>query len=264
MAGEVLAAGPAAGSWGAGERVCALLPGAGYAQLSSVPAGLLMRIPPNLSFEEAAAIPEAFLTAYRNLVVVGALSRGQTVLIHAGASGVGTAAIQLAREIGATSFVTAGSPERISRCLSLGARAGWDRHEGPFAPWVAAVTGRRGVDVVLDCVGARYFEQNIDSLAADGKLVVIGTMGGSLVDALDLRALMSKRLQISGAALRSMSTARKIDLTRGFAEFALPRFADGRLRPVIDSVYDWKDVSHAHERMEAGLNFGKIVLRVEG
>ena len=262
MAGEVLDAGPSSGDWKAGDRVFALLPGCGYAQRVSVPGRLLMPIPPNLSFEEAAAIPEAFLAAFQNLFVVGGLSPGQVVLIHGGASGVGTAAIQLVREAGASSLVTAGSPERISRCRSLGARAGWNRKEGPFAPWVAAMTGGRGVDIVLDCVGAIYFEQNVESLAPDGKLIVIGTIGGSLVETFDLRHLMSKRLQVNGAALRSMATERKIELTRKFAEFALPRFAGGRLLPVIDSVYDWVDVSEAHERMEAGLNVGKIVLRV--
>jgi tumor protein p53-inducible protein 3 len=175
---------------------------------------------------------------------------------------VGTAAIQLVREAGALSLVTAGSPEKISRCLSLGARGGWNRKDGPFAPWVAAMTGRKGVDIVLDCVGALYFEQNLESLAPDGKLIIIGTIGGSLAETVDLRYLMSKRLQISGSVLRSMPTERKIELTRKFAEFALPRFADGRLYPVIDSVYDWGDVSEAHGRMEAGLNVGKIVLRV--
>ena len=262
MAGEVLAAGPSAGIWKAGDRVCSLLPGGGYAELASVPAGLAMPIPPNLSYEEAAAIPEAFLTAYQNLFIVSMLSPRHVVLIHSGGSGVGTAAIQLVREAGASSLVTAGSPEKIAKCLSLGARAGWNRKDGPFSPWVAAQTGRKGVDILLDCVGGPYFEQNIESLAVDGKMVVIGTMGGTGVEKLNLGVLMSKRLQISGAALRSMDADRKIALTRKFAEFALPRFADGRLLPVVDTVYDWNDVSAAHERMESNVNVGKIVLRV--
>jgi NADPH:quinone reductase-like Zn-dependent oxidoreductase len=203
-----------------------------------------------------------FLTAYQNLFNVARLAPGETVLIHAGASGVGTAAIQLAREAGAASLVTAGSREKIDRCLALGARAGWNYKEGPFPPWVAQATGGRGVDIVLDFVGAPYFQQNLQALAVDGRMVVIGTMGGAEVEKFSLRTLMSKRLQVTGAGLRSMDTARKIRLTGHFAKFALPRFADGRLVPVVDSVFDWREAARAHERMESNVIFGKIVLRV--
>ena len=264
MAGEVASVGAACTGWAPGDRVCALLPGAGYAELAAIPAGLAMRIPENLSFEEAAAVPEVFLTAYQNLFNVGRLDSGQTVLVHAGASGVGTAAIQLIREAGGVSLVTAGSPEKIARCLALGARAGWNYKEGPFAPWVAERTGGRGVEIVLDFVGAPYFAQNLQSLAVDGRMVVVGTLGGADVSAFSLRTLMSKRLLIAGAGLRSMDTARKIALTRAFSEFALPRFADGRLASVVDSVFDWNDVGDAHLRMESNANVGKIVLRVTG
>ena len=264
MAGEVASVGAACTGWAPGDRVCALLPGAGYAEFAAIPAGLAMRIPANLSFEEAAAIPEVFLTAYQNLFNVARLDSGQTVLVHAGASGVGTAAIQLIREAGGVSLVTAGSPEKIARCLALGARAGWNYKEGPFAPWVAERTGGRGVDIVLDFVGAPYFAQNLQSLAVDGRMVVVGTLGGADVSAFSLRTLMSKRLLIAGAGLRSMDTARKIALTRAFSEFALPRFADGRLASVVDSVFDWNDVGDAHLRMESNANVGKIVLRVTG
>src|SRR5512139_21036 len=264
MAGEVAAAGRAAGEWNVGERVCALLPGGGYAELVAIPAGLAMRIPANLSFEQAAAVPEVFLTAYQNLFNVARLAQGETVLVHAGASGVGTAAVQLVREAGAESLVTAGSPEKIDRCLALGARAGWNYKEGPFVPWVAEQTSGKGVDVVLDFVGAPYFVQNLQSMAADGRMVVIGTLGGAEVEKFSLRTLMAKRLQITGAGLRSMDTERKIRLTRQFADFALPRFADGRLVPVVDTIFDWREAAKAHERMESNVNVGKIVLRVTG
>jgi putative PIG3 family NAD(P)H quinone oxidoreductase len=264
MAGEVIDVGAACEGWAPGDRVCALLPGGGYAERVSIPAGLAMRIPGNLSFEDAAAIPEVFLTAYQNLFNVARLAPGETVLIHAGGSGVGTAAIQLVREARATSLVTAGSQEKIDRCLTLGARAGWNYKEGAFAPWVANMTGGKGVDIVLDFVGAAYFEQNVQSLAADGRMVVIGTMGGAEVEKFSLRALMSRRLQITGAGLRGMETARKIRLTGHFATFALHRFADGRLIPIVDSVFDWHDVGDAHRRMESNANIGKIVLRVTG
>jgi NADPH:quinone reductase-like Zn-dependent oxidoreductase len=175
---------------------------------------------------------------------------------------VGTAAIQLVREARATSLVTAGSTEKIARCAALGALAGWSYKDGPFAPWVAEQTGGRGVDIVLDFVGAAYFEQNVQSLAVDGRMVVIGTMGGAEVGKFSLRALMSKRLQITGAGLRGMDNARKIRLTGHFATFALPRFADRRLVPIVDSVFDWREAAKAHERMESNVNIGKIVLRV--
>jgi putative PIG3 family NAD(P)H quinone oxidoreductase len=264
MAGEVVAVGAACEGWAPGDRVCALLPGAGYAEFVAIPAGLAMRIPGNLSFEEAAAIPEVFLTAYQNLFNVARLAPGEKVLIHAGGSGVGTAAIQLVREAGGTSFVTAGSREKIDRCLALGARAGWNYKEGAFAPWVARMTEDKGVDIVLDFVGAPYFEQNLQALAVDGRMVVIGTLGGAEVEKFSLRTLMSKRLQITGAGLRSMDTARKILLARKFSDFALPRFADGRLVSIVDSVFDWHKVGDAHRRMESNANVGKIVLRVTG
>jgi len=264
MAGEVIDVGAACEGWAPGDRVCALLPGGGYAERVSIPAGLAMRIPGNLSFEDAAAIPEVFLTAYQNLFNVARLAPGETVLIHAGGSGVGTAAIQLVREARATSLVTAGSQEKIDRCLTLGARAGWNYKEGAFAPWVAQVTGGKGVDIVLDFVGAPYFEQNVQSLAVDGRMVVIGTMGAAEVGKFSLRELMSRRLQITGAGLRGMDTKRKIRLTGHFATFALPRFTDGRLVPIVDSVFDWHEVGDAHLRMESNINVGKIILRVTG
>ena len=264
MAGMVVDAGAACREWNAGDRVCALLPGGGYAELVSIPAGLAMRIPGNLSFEQAAAIPEVFLTAYQNLFNVARLAPGETVLIHAGGSGVGTAAVQLVREAGGISLVTAGSTEKIARCSALGAIAGWNYKDGPFAQWVAEQTGGRGVDIILDFVGAPYFEHNLEVLAVDGRMVVIGTLGGAEVGKFSLRTLMSKRLLIAGAGLRSMDTARKIALTRAFSLFALPRFADGRLVPIVDSVFDWRDVGDAHLRMESNANIGKIVLRVTG
>lgn len=262
MAGEVAEAGAACGGWNRGDRIMALLPGGGYAQRAAVPCGLAMRVPPNLSDEEASAIPEAFLTAYHNLFDLGGLQAGMTVLVHAGGAGVGTAAIQLIREAGSTSLITAGSPAKIERCRELGARAGWNYREGPFAPWVASQTEGRGVDLILDCVGGPYFAQNLKSLAVDGKLVVIGVMGGGVAERLDLLDLLFRRLRILGTSLRSLSTARKIGITQRFADFALSRFGDGRLRPVVDSVWNWEEVANAHLRMESNANFGKIVLRV--
>jgi tumor protein p53-inducible protein 3 len=263
MAGEVAAVGEGVSGWRVGDRVCALLPGGGYAQYAVIPAGMAMPVPDSFTFEQAAAIPEVFLTAYLNLFWLGDLKPGEWVLIHAGASGVGTAAIQLVREAGGHSLVTAGSAEKLQRCLELGAQAGWNYHDGSFAQFVAEQTDGRGVDIILDFVGAPYFQDNLKSLAVDGRLVVIGTMGGTTVDRLDLGFLLGRRLQIIGTALRSRSVEEKMRLTQAFIEFAGPRFADGRLVPIVDSVFPWTEVAEAHRYMEANRNIGKIVLRVE-
>ncbi len=264
MAGEVVRTGSGCRGWSPGDRICALLPGGGYAEMAAVPAGMAMRIPDRLSYEEAAAIPEGFLAAYHNLFVRGNLRPGMTVLVHAGGSGVGTAAVQLIREGGCVSLITAGSPEKIDRCRELGAQAGWNYRQGPFAPWVSSQTGGKGVDLILDSVGAPYFAQNLQSLAADGKLIVIGTMGGAVAEQLNLLDLLFRRIGILCTSLRSLDIRTKIELVQRFAGFALPRFADGRLKPVIDTVFDWKEAKSAHRRMESNANVGKIVLRIGG
>jgi tumor protein p53-inducible protein 3 len=264
MAGVVAALGEGVASLSVGDRVCGLLPGGGYAEYAVIPEGMVIKLPDTLSFEEGAAIPEAFLTAYLNLFVVGRLSPGQTVLVHAGASGVGTSAIQLIREAGATAIITAGSDEKIERCLSLGAKSGWNYHQGRFLPFVKEHTNERGVDLILDFVGEPYFEQNLRSLAVDGRLIVVGTMGGFKVNNLDLGYLLKNRLQIIGTALRSRSVSDKIQLTQALTAFALSHFAARRILPVIDTVFDWNEVVKAHEYMEANRNIGKIVLRIGG
>ena len=208
-------------------------------------------------------MPEVFLTAYQALFWLGSLQRGQRVLIHAGASGVGTAAIQLVREAGAEPLVTAGSPEKLAACRELGAAEAFSYREGPFAPRVKDATGGRGVDLILDFVGAPYWEQNVECLATDGRLILISTLGGPKVEKVNLLALISKRIQVTGTTLRARSVDYKIRLTEDFARFALPRFRDGRLKPVIDKVFSWESVREAHRRMEENRNIGKIVLRVD-
>ncbi|MDB5054478.1 MAG: NADPH:quinone oxidoreductase [Bacilli bacterium] len=262
MAGVVEKVGSNITGWKQGDRVFALLSGGGYAERVSIPAGMALRVPDHFSFEEAAAIPEVFLTAYLNLFILGGMRANQTVLIHAGASGVGTAAIQLIREAGATSIITASSEEKRNACLQLGASVAIDYKAGAFAPIVKEATGGRGVDIIMDFIGASYWEQNIESLATDGRLIVIGMMGGSKVKDLDLGVLLSRRLQVIGTALRSKSTIDKISLTEQFAAFAMPRLADGRLKPIIDSIWELNRVNDAHEYMEQNKNTGKIILRV--
>lgn len=261
MAGIVEQAGANAADWKPGDRVFALLPGGGYAEKVVVPVELAIRIPQHFSFEEAAAIPEVFLTAYYNLFMLGKLQRSQSVLIHAGASGVGTAAIQLAREAGAFSIATAGSEEKVNACLKLGANAGINYKKEAFDEKTLEATNGRGADLILDFVGAPYFDRNIKSLALEGTLVLIGTMGGNKISELNLMTLLTRRLKVFGSTLRSQTLSQKAELTRRFAEDALPLLVSGKIKPVIDSVYDIKDVNAAHERMENNLNTGKIVLR---
>ncbi|MBS4200837.1 NAD(P)H-quinone oxidoreductase [Bacillus sp. FJAT-49732] len=248
--------------WKKGDFVCALLPGGGYAEYAVIPAAMAMRIPQNLSFEEAAAIPEVFLTAFLNMVWLGKLKKGETILIHAGASGVGTSAIQLAREIGARAIVTAGTDEKRSLCLSLGAEVAIDYKEGPFLQKVMDATSGKGVNLIFDFIGAPYWEQNIGSLAVDGKLILIGTMGGSKLHEVNLGKLLFKRIQVIGTALRSQPIEKKMALTKDFTEFALPKFENGHLKPIVDSIWNWDKVNEAHSYMEQNKNAGKIVLRI--
>ena len=262
MSGVVDQVGEGATGWKTGDRVFSLLPGGGYAEKATIPADLAIPIPAEMSFEEAAAIPEVFLTAYLNLFMLGDLQPGQTVLIHAGASGVGTAAIQLARAIGANIIITAGSAEKVNACLALGADTGIDYKSEAFEKKVLEATNGYGVDLILDFVGASYFEQNIASLATGGTLIFIGTMGGNKINELNIMQLMRKRLKLIGSTLRSQTVAQKIELTKRFVQFAMPLFENGTLRPIIDSVYDIQQINEAHERMENNLNTGKLVVRM--
>lgn len=245
-----------------GDRVCALLSGGGYAEYVAVPEEMLIPIPDSLGFEEAAAIPEAFLTAYLNLFHLGKLQKDQTVLIHAGASGVGTAAIQLATLAGAKVIVTAGSEEKLELCRSLGANLTINYRNGEFQPIVYEWTEYKGAHLILDFIGASYWEQNISSLAVDGKLILIGTLGGTKIKETDLGKILFRRIQVIGSTLRSLPIEKKSSLTKDFVSFAYEQIANGHIKPIIDSVYDWTDVNDAHERMERNLNSGKIVLTV--
>lgn len=246
-----------------GSRVCALLPGGGYAEQVVVPQGMLMELPPTLSFAEGAAIPEVFLTAYSNLVWLGKLGEGQRVLIHAGASGVGTAAIQLVQAMKAHSIVTVGSDAKREACLSLGADEVIVYRTTRFVDAVQQWTHGTGVDVILDFIGAPYFADNLACLAVDGRLIIVGTMGGNQTDGLDLGLLLRKRLQVLGTALRSRPHQQKESLTQEFWQFAKPRFATGALRAVVDRVFSWHDVAAAHRYMEDNQNIGKIVLAID-
>jgi putative PIG3 family NAD(P)H quinone oxidoreductase len=261
MAGTVAETGENVVDWHADDRVFALLDGGGYAEYAVVHQDRLMAVPPGLSMQEAAAVPEVFLTAYQALHWLGGVQSGHRVLIHAGASGVGTAALQLVRRAEAHPYVTASAPKH-DLCRDLGAEATIDYETEDFAERIAALTDDRGVDLILDFIGAPYFHRNVESLALDGRIIQLATLGGSTVEQVSLRALMAKRAQLLASTLRSRSLAYKVRLTQEFASDVLPHFLDGDLQPVIDSVYDWSDVAEAHRRMENNENAGKIVLSI--
>ncbi len=258
VAGEVLSG---SGGWQAGDRVMAVVTGGGYAEQAVVPAGMAMRIPSNLTFEQAAAIPEVFLTAYLNLFTFGRLQAGETALIHAGASGVGTAAIQLAHGAGANVITTAGTDDKLARCRELGADTVVNYKTESFADRVLEVTDGRGADVILDFVGASYWDANMKAAAIGARLMCIAYLGGSK-GTLDLSMIMGKSLTITGTTLRRMPLDRKSALTAAFADMALPQFERGTLIPVIDAVYPLAQAADAHRHMESNANIGKIILRV--
>ncbi|WNC17404.1 NAD(P)H-quinone oxidoreductase [Brevibacillus brevis] len=262
MAGFVDSVGPGVTGWQAGDRVMGLVTG-GYAEYAVIPANRAMRIPDNLGFVEAAAIPEVFLTAYQTLYWIGRLQEGESVLIHAGASGVGTAAIQLAKRVSkATVIVTAGSEEKLAFCKELGADHGINYKKAPFEEEVARITDGRGVNLILDFIGASYWKQNIQSACVDGRLVLIGILGGSEIAGVDLFDLMAKRLQVTGTLLTPRSDEYKAALSQELAARILPLFAAGEIRPIVDKAYPLENIREAHERMEANQNIGKIVFYV--
>ncbi len=245
----------------AGGRVMALVAGGGQAQEAVIDRGSLLPVPEVFSDQEAGAFPEVYLTAYLNLFMLGGLKTGGTALVHGGSGGVGTAAIQLVKNAGARVFVTAGSDDRCRRCTELGADLALNYRDRDFESVCLEATETRGVDVVLDCIGGPYLEKNLKVLTTEGRLVVIGLMGGMTGD-LDLRRLLSKRIRIIGSTLRALSLERKAEIVSSF----LDRFGDalqaGRLRPVIDSVFPMNRVADAHRRLASGEAFGKVVLTI--
>lgn len=261
ISGTVEQIGSQVSHWKPGDRVCALLPGGGYAEYVTVHEHLALGVPANISLSQAAAIPEVFLTAFQALDWLAQLQPNETVLIHAGASGVGTAAIQLACFKGATCFVTA-SAGKHAICSELGAEACIDYHEQNFAEEIHRLTDGKGVNVILDCIGGPYLEKNIQSLATDGRLIEIAIMGGNPVASLNLSLVLMKRLRIQGSTLRARDLEYKIRLTQQFADLTLSSFATGRLRPVIAATMPWTEVKAAHQMMETNSNAGKIVLEI--
>jgi tumor protein p53-inducible protein 3 len=259
MAGVIVATGDQIVDWQVGDRVCALLPGGGYAELAAVPAGLLMPIPEQWDFAQAAAVPEVWLTAFVNLFLEGGLQAGETVLIHAGASGVGTAAIQLAVQAGATPYITAGSQEKLSACRALGALLAINYKDEDFLTAVLAATDGRGVNLILDPVGGNYLERNVRVLAEYGRMVNIGLLGGAKGE-LDMGLLLRRSLRLAGSRLRPRPLAEKMAITRHFRERFWPLLLAGSLRPIIDCHFPLPEAQAAHTYVAQNQNIGKVIL----
>ena len=262
VSGVIAACGPAVSSLAVGDRVCALLAGGGYAEQAVVHHGAVMRVPSIFSWEEAGALPEVYLTAFSNLFLLAGARRGGAALVHGGGSGVGTAAIQLLREAGVRCLVTAGSDEKCQRCRDLGADVALNYRAGDFAPAVREATDGRGVDVVLDCIGGKYFAANLECLAVDGRLVIIGLIGGARAE-INLAMLLMRRLQVIGSTLRSRPAADKAAIVAAFVERFGAALGAGRLTPVIDHVFPLAQAADAHRLVQSSAHFGKVVLRVE-
>lgn len=261
FAGQILSVGSRVSDLGEGDRVMGLLSGGGYAERVVVSRRLVTRIPDVLSFEEAAAIPEAFITAHDALLQCG-LVAGEVVLVHAAGSGVGTAAVQVAKAMGASLVLgTAGSQAKLDAARELGLDVGINYKSENFADRVAQSTGGRGADVILDFIGASYLESNVRALAEKGRMVIIGLMGGFSGE-IPLGMLMQKRLTVRGTLLRSRTLEEKATATRAFEKSVLPHVASGRIRAVVDRVFPLAEAADAHRRMEANENFGKIILEV--
>ena len=258
-AGEVIEVGAGVTGWRRGERAMALLPGGGYAEEVVVDAGSALPVPDALSVEEAAGLPEVTLTVFLNVFELGALPERGSVLVHGGGSGIGTAAIGLAKLAGAKVIVTAGSDAKCERCRELGADVAVNYRTGKFLDAVRAATGGAGVDVVLDSIGAPYLADNLAALAVGGRLVVIGLMGGAKAE-LNLGVLLARRLSLIGSTLRTRPVDEKARLVAAFRARFGADLAAGRIRPVVDRVLPFARAGDAHRVLQASEHFGKVIL----
>ncbi|RAI68364.1 NAD(P)H-quinone oxidoreductase [Pseudomonas fluorescens] len=261
VAGEVVAIGAGVSEFALGDKVCALTNGGGYAQYCVVPASQALPIPEGMDWLQAAAIPETYFTVWANLFGLGGARQGQRVLIHGGTSGIGTTALMLCRELGIEAFATAGSEEKCAAIRELGAEA-INYRDQDFVQIIAEKTAGQGVNVILDIMGGSYFNNNVAALALDGRLVMLGFLGGAHARDVDLRAIMAKRAVVTGSLLRSRTGEEKAAIARQLREHLWPVLTAGRCLPMIDQVYPLTDAAQAHARMEAGEHIGKIVLRV--
>lgn len=263
MAGTITELGADVRGWQVGDRVYALLSGGGYAERVSVPMRMLLPIPDQWSYAYAAAIPEVFLTAYLNLFLEAGLQTGETVLMHGGASGVGTAGIQMAHAAGCRVIVTAGTDGKTARCRALGAELAVNYRQEDFAARIRDHTQGEGVDVIMDMVGAPYLERNLGLLKVYGRLVIISLLGGARAE-INLGQLMRPRLRLIGSVLRPRSVDEKTEIIRKFLAQFQSHLLDGSIQPIIDSVYPVTQANEAHAHMAANRNIGKIILQVRG
>jgi len=260
FAGTVAAIGEKVTAWSVGDRVMGITSGGAYAEQLAIHERQAMAVPSDLSLQDAAGIPEVFITAWDALVVQGGLTSGRWAMVHAGASGVGTAAIQICKAIGARIVVTC-SGGKVEACRTLGADVVVDYGTQDFVAEVATATGGVGVDVILDVIGGDYVERNIASLAVKGHIIQVGVMAGKPVP-LNIGLLLGKRASITGTVLRARPLEEKIAISQRFASEMLPLFSTGQMKPVIDSVYAFSDIASAHEYMASNGNVGKIVITV--
>jgi NADPH2:quinone reductase len=262
VAGTVVAVGSAVQRWRCGDSVTALTNGGGYAEYCVAPETQCLPWPAGFTAVQAASLPETYFTVWANLMLHGRFQTGESVLVHGGTSGIGVTAIQLITALGGKAYATAGSAEKCAACVSLGAVAAIDYRQEDFAKRLAELTGGRGVDIVLDIVGAPYFEQNLASLAMDGRLVQVSTMQGAVATKLDLFQVMRRRLIITGSTMRPRTTVEKGEIAAALEAKVWPLLAYGALRPVIHATFPFAAAAEAHRLMEASTHIGKIVLDV--
>ena len=259
--GTIEALGEGVSGWSVGDEVCALLAGGGYAELVAVPVGQLLPVPAGLTLLEAAALPEVACTVWSNVFLTAALQPGETLLVHGGSSGIGTMAIQLAAAVGATVAVTAGSAEKLERCRALGASVLVNYKDDDFVEAVRTATGGRGADVILDNMGASYLARNVEVLAVNGRLVVIGLQGGARAE-LDIGALLRKRAAVIATSLRARPLAEKAAIVAAVREHVWPLLESGAVRPVVHATLPLSDISEAHEVLARSQHIGKVLIQV--
>jgi NADPH:quinone reductase len=261
VAGTVVALGEGTTEWAVGDQVCALTPGGGYAEYCATPAAHCLPLPRGLTLLEAASLPENYFTVWNNLFDRVHLSAGEKLLVHGGSSGIGLTAIQLAKAFGATVFTTVGGPDKAAFCRDIGADHVFNYREQDFVAEVATITGKKGVDVVLDMVGGDYIEKNMRCLALEGRMVFIAFLQGSKVT-VDWRHIMMKRLTITGSTLRASPFQRKAEIARSLLAKVWPLFEAKTLKPVINRVFPLAEAAEAHRLMESSAHIGKIMLEV--
>ncbi len=262
IAGTIARIGNGVSGFAPGDKVCALTNGGGYADYCAVPAGQILPWPEHLNAVEAAALPETLFTVWANIFEDGCFAKGETVLVHGGSSGIGTTAIQLVKAMGGKVFVTAGKDEKCAACLCLGADAAFNYNTQNFAEEIKALTNGKGVDIILDCVGAPYFERNIASLGVGGRLLIIGFLGGAVIERFNLGKLMARQLSVKSSALRPRTHRQKAELATALRRSVWPLIVSQAVKPVIAATFPLQEAAKAHALMESSQHIGKIVLTV--